>query len=601
MQVSGAVVSEESLQSGPYVDKIVYKVISNQDQRVLEMQAGTIDMDNSFFDPMHYATLDADPNIAIYRETRNGYGQITINCRDYPLNISGLRRAFAYAFDKTRVTAEVMDGFSIEHDSLVPLPNSFCIEDEFDWNYYTDKSDIGNQLLDNLGFEINETTGFRHAPNGAPFDIQIWYSSSFEEILGGVAQIGVDALQALHIDAEKTVFPWEYPNPISSHGNYDMYVSAINFYSNDVDWLAYEYWSDYADVQDQNPANFRNATYDACREQLLHGTTYEAVHNASSWMQRILHEQVPRLVVYENTYLQAYRTDKFTGFVEDLGRYITGPWTMRKIHELDGTTGGTLSVAIAEEPDSFNIYDTNSAYSEAILENLWPSLYSYGPDLNPYPDLAESMLTETHADNPAVPLGHTRFTIDMIQNATWSDGEPLTAEDVAFTFIYILESAAYDNPAIDELEDLVAAYAPSTYRAVLEFSTESYWHFSHFAYTPIIPRHIFNDEEGIGYAGWDSWNPIFDPSEPNVDCGPFTFSTYESGESYEIVKNPLFHYRVQETSTTTTTNSSVLVDNSMLAVILTISAASAVVILGTSYFVYLERERKRSKIAGIPW
>ncbi|TET08657.1 MAG: hypothetical protein E3J86_10270, partial [Candidatus Thorarchaeota archaeon] len=61
-----------------------------------------------------------------------------------------MRRAFAYAFEKTRVTTEVMDGFSIEHDSLVPRPNGWCVEDEFDWHYYDARPDLGNQLLDDL-------------------------------------------------------------------------------------------------------------------------------------------------------------------------------------------------------------------------------------------------------------------------------------------------------------------------------------------------------------------------------------------------------------------------------------------------------------------
>jgi peptide/nickel transport system substrate-binding protein len=127
--ISTAVVPSD-LTTGPYVDKIVYKVISSQDQRVLAMQAGEIDMDNSFFDPVHYTTLDNDPNIEIFSALRNGYGHITINCRDWPLNETVLRQAFAYAFDKTRVTSEIMDGWSQEQDSLVPYPNGWCIEDE---------------------------------------------------------------------------------------------------------------------------------------------------------------------------------------------------------------------------------------------------------------------------------------------------------------------------------------------------------------------------------------------------------------------------------------------------------------------------------------
>jgi len=215
---------------------------------------------------------------------------------------------------------------------------------------------------------------------------------------------------------------------------------------------------------------------------------------------------------------------------------------MRKIHNLDGTLGGSVPVAIGQEPDSFNIFVTNSAYSAAILSNLYSSLYKYGPDLNPWPDLAESMLVETHDDNAAVPAGHTRFTIDIIQNATWSDGMPITAEDVAFTFTYHVESGSLGNPAGADLGDLVASYAPTPYRVVLEFSIESYWLFSNFGFDYIIPEHIFNDASGIGYAGWNTWNPVFDPAEPHITSGPFIFTDYDAGDWYEITNNPLFYY-----------------------------------------------------------
>jgi peptide/nickel transport system substrate-binding protein len=173
------------------------------------------------------------------------------------------------------------------------------------------------------------------------------------------------------------------------------------------------------------------------------------------------------------------------------------------------------------------------------------------------------MLIETHSDNPAVPDGHTRFTIDIIQNATWSDGDPLTAEDVAFSFTYAMESITYGNPASTDIGDLVAAYATTTSRVIVEFATETYWHFSNFAYDTIIPEHIFNDDTGIGYAGWNTWNPVFDPAEPNVNCGPFVFSDYEAGEFYKLEANPIFHYSsLPITNTAETTNSTTTMDAS---------------------------------------
>jgi ABC-type transport system substrate-binding protein len=539
--VAALVEISSDLNVGPYVDGIIYRVISNQDQRVLALQAGEIEMDTSFFDPVHYNTLDADPTIAIYSASRNGYGHITINCRDWPLNETVLRQAFAYAFDKTRVTSEIMNGFSIEHDSLVPQPNSWCVEDQLVPHYYSAQSEIGNILLNASGLFPFGDDGYR-TYRGQPFDIEIEYSAG-PMLSGGTAQIGVDALLALHINAQTRAADFnEYIQRLNNHESYDMVFYSTNFYDNDVDWLAYEYWSENADIPFKNPTNFRNATYDACRQQLLYGTTYDEVYNASSWMQKILQEQVPRLVVYENIYLQAYRTDTFTGYVPDLGSYITGPCTMRKLHMRDGTSGGTVSVALGEEPDSFNIYLTTSPYSEIILSEIWPSLYSYGPDFKPWPYLAEHLLVETHTDNPDVPSGLTRYTIDIIQNATWSDSIPLTAHDVAFTFEYILESGVYGNQTTTELGPLVSAYATSDYRVTIEYSMESYWYFKDFAFQKIIPEHIFNNETGIGYSGWSDWNPVYDPSSPNTNCGPFVLSDFEENEFFQLTTNRGFAY-----------------------------------------------------------
>ena len=513
-------------------------------------------MDISFFDPNYFSLLDADPAIDIYQCPRNGYGHITINCQKYPLNITSLRRAFAFAFNKTKVINEHLNGYGVLHDSLVPLPNPWCIEEDLKPHYYDADSDIGNTLLDAAGFSIDPETGYRLAPNGSEFSIKIDYNPT-GSLAEAVCQIAVDALSTLHINAYRNAKNVnDYITILNEHGNYDMVFYGDNYYGTDVRWLAYDYCSEFANVPYENPTNFVNETYDSYKNQLLYGTTYEEVYEAAAEMQQILHYNVPLLVVYENIYSQAYRNDRFTGHVEDLLQYITNPWTMRKIHKINGTYGGTVNIALDEDPDSLNFFTTSSKFSEAIISELWPSLYRYITNGAFHPDLAESMLIETHADNPAVPENHTRFTIDIIQNATWSDGTPLTAMDVSFTLSYQLESAAYGNPAASTLEGLSAVYAPNAQRVILEFRTESYWNFEKFAFDYIIPRHIFNNATGIGYEQWESWNPVFDPEAPNVNCGPFVFNDYEANKFYSLLRNPSFYYRVEFPPNTVTTTTS---------------------------------------------
>ena len=554
-----------------YIDEVRYKVIENQDIRVYELLDGSIDMHMGFIDPVHYPTFDADPAIDLFEAVRNGYGELLINCGEYPLNISGLRRAFAFAFDKVLAKETILRGFSREHDSLVPYCNPWCVEDDFDYHYYTSNSIAGNAILDELGFEIDPLSGFRLAPNGTPFQVEIAYCGPSLPALRTV-NLGRDALLSLHIDARTTPLDYQYFwEALNNHGNYDMVFLDKQWYDFNLDWLLEDFCSENADVYGRNPTGFRNESFDAWAEQMQSGTSYDEVAEAASQMQHILHYNVPVLVVYQNIWLQAYRNDIFTGHVEDYLNYVPGPWTLRNIRDLDGTLGGTVTIAIDSEPSSFNHYCSvddayELLYGEAplILRNLYSSLYIYGPDRTIYPDLAQATLIETASMNPNIADGHIRFTVDIVHNATWCDGTPLTAMDIAFTFNYAIIT---NNTLNQDLGNLVSVYSPSPFRVVFEFAHESYWAFHTFAFVPVIPYHIFRNDVGIGYEGLSLWNPVYDLESPLVTSGPFQFSdmtqTYDPYYEHDIPcfvisRNPFWHNAMahpSDTSNETTTTS----------------------------------------------
>jgi ABC-type transport system substrate-binding protein len=546
---------DNSLKSGPYVDGVTFSVIEDAEQMIVGLQSGTIDMHAGFLTESQVQSLtSADSNITGNQVVRNGYGLFTINCRDYPLNISALRRAFAFAFDKTRIRNEVFNGSTAVHDSLIPTPNEFCIESNLPYRYYDAKPEEGNKLLDAAGFEIDGGTGWRKAPNGAPFNLTIEYDPSYRSWSADIAEIAVDAFLSLFIDAHSLSTDInEIYSRLDSHGDFDIVIQEYNFQDNAVFYLD-DFLSESAVLPYRNPCNFRNSTLDLYIEQLQHSATHEEVFAAASEIQHILHEQVPQLVCYEYIRNQAYRTDLFTEHVNDLVKGISSSWTLRKVRSIGGSHGGMISVGIFEDPESFNMFVTESfsTVSYLFMDLLYPSLYDSGPTLKPVQDLAKNLTAERNVDNPDVPVGHIRYIIDIVENATWSDGTPLTAHDVNFTFQLVINQHVnvYGGdplPIIGTLP-LIATDVPSLYRIVMDFDRESYRDFSRFAFGFIIPEHIFSDES----FNWYTWDPVFDAEAPFVTCGPFLLGDFEVNNFYSLVNNPEFHFSLNQTESITT-------------------------------------------------
>ncbi len=545
---------------GPNIDKIVWQVIEEEANLVLALQTGEVDMHEHFIEVASAQALATNPDIEIIDDVlRHGFGHIKMDTSRSPYNWTAFRRAFALAYDKERVQTEIFEGLSELHDSHIPITNTlYCIEDSLDYHYYTDQSTEGNALLDAAGFTRDFTTypteGWRVDPNGNPINVVIAYSPDVPYVGGGCAQIGVDALEALHIQATTDQEDFNtYISALNSHEPYEMLFFGVTFSGLDIDWLEREFASYYADVNFQNDCNFRNATIDAVLQRIVNAQNYTEAYDAGAEAQRLLHYEQPYVVVYENVFLQAYRTDQFKGVLMDQGGYAAGYWSLMNLIKNDDTFGGTVKVQLDQEPSTFNLFTYTSGYSAAVLDMIVSGLYGAAPDLSYYPVLAESYIEETHEDNDAVPLGHHRFTFDIIQNATWSDGVQLTAEDVAFTYTYLYETSLLGNPRGVTFGNLVSAYAPSTYRVVVEFAIENVWNFGIAAGPTILPKHIFGPDGDIGYEGWETWNPMFNPAHPFVTCGPFVFTDMEAGEFYELTHNPYWAYYPQERLATTTT------------------------------------------------
>jgi ABC-type transport system substrate-binding protein len=581
MAVSPALVTAQTLpghdKSGPYIDKLVFDVITQEDQRVIALQDGDIDLIDDQLDPSFLETLVEAENVDVFHKIRQGYGYVEINCQKYPLNNTALRRAIAFALDKQAVSDDVWEGLSQPLDSVVPAGHLFTVEGQMPYTYYEANVEYGNQLLDEAGFLDVDSDGFREAPDGSDFDILV-ECASVSAIAIECGEILEDALIALNIDgnSEATDF-YDYLNRLYFHGDFDIVFLGTSFTNSDVDWLAYNFGGPYASEPYLNLPMFQNATYDAWIDQLLTGTTFEEVYEAAIEMQKILIYECPEIILYNNIQLYPYRTDKFEGWVESVFDGIPGFWTNMKVHMQDalgGPFGGTLVWSNSEDMDTFNHMAAGSGYTQQVLDMCFDQLIKVGPNGEDVPWLAEDWLIETNEDNPAVPDGHMRITFDIVQNATWSDGTQLTAEDVAFTFNFYKEGAG--NPYSPDLANMVAAYAPTPYQVVVEFESESYWNLHLCGYDEIIPKHVF---ETIDPDDWQTFQPD-PPSTEWVTSGPFNCSEFIAGEFTELTRNENYFFGLDHTTTPTTPGGGDTVDLTLVLVVGGIGAAVVILVGG---------------------
>ncbi len=101
------------------------------------------------------------------------------------------------------------------------------------------------------------------------------------------------------------------------------------------------------------------------------------------------------------------------------------------------TSGGHLILGTTSNIDTLNPFVTFQQNSYAAFEYIYPQLVQYNSQTFEFkPDFAQSW--DTSADG-------LTWTFHTVPNAKWSDGQPLTANDAAWTMNTILKYG--DGPA----------------------------------------------------------------------------------------------------------------------------------------------------------
>jgi peptide/nickel transport system substrate-binding protein len=120
------------------------------------------------------------------------------------------------------------------------------------------------------------------------------------------------------------------------------------------------------------------------------------------------------------------------------------------------------------------------------------------------------------------------FTYTIRDDLVWSDGQPLTAEDVAFTMnLYKFNHAYLAGGYLVQIDGETRAVDETT----IEFDTKTpgalYTGVNPYLYFYIVPKHVYEDLE----------KPKQFENVPSVGSGPFVIEEYKVGEYVRMVRN----------------------------------------------------------------
>jgi peptide/nickel transport system substrate-binding protein len=184
-------------------------------------------------------------------------------------------------------------------------------------------------------------------------------------------------------------------------------------------------------------------------------------------------------------------------------------------------------VGMLQDVDNLNPFKgiTVAAYEQWAL--VYDSLTGYSAeDFSPVPELAESW--ESSEDG-------LTWTYNLVDNATFTDGEPLTADDVAYTFNRVLKGESIEQTNYGSyVQNIKSVEATDDYTVVITVKEPT--PIMNNLQIPILPEHIWSQISAEDLRDY--------PNEPDSDppgmvgSGPFILTDAVKGQYYRYETNP---------------------------------------------------------------
>ncbi len=197
--------------------------------------------------------------------------------------------------------------------------------------------------------------------------------------------------------------------------------------------------------------------------------------------------------------------------------------------------GELVSSTIGEGPKTFNPFNCKDNISALMSGIMYDGLLSSDPMTGqPTPKLAKSF---------AISPDGTTYTIKLRHGIKWSDGKPITADDVVFTWNDIIFAGLGDTSTRDSI--VIDNKLPTVRKIdnyTVEFITpKPFAPFVRMLSTPIAPKHIFMPAVKKGNTYFDSFLSTNTKPKDFVVSGAFKLKEYVPAQRVVFERNPNYY------------------------------------------------------------
>lgn len=337
----------------PHVDEVAFRVFASQDEMVAALRAGEIDFADDVRGDL-YDALRARPGIGTNAAVSpdviwtgfNTGADATIRKSDGnpALKDVHVRTALAMAVDRQAIVDEVESGHATVGSSIVPpASGAFHFEPSAEQAIPFDIAGA-NALLDRYGYVDTDGDGIREDPTtGRPLSFRLFSRSDREDthtiaqyLIAWWSLIGVQASETALTDTELTKVIFE--------GNFDVFIWGW-IADPDPDFLL----SILTSAQRPQAGIWSDTFYSNHRYDVAYEAQRSILDPAerAAFIRRMeaqVYAGVPYIVLFTDDVLQAYRSDRWTGFTPqpaDHGNLLglTGPASFMSIEPVRGSAG----------------------------------------------------------------------------------------------------------------------------------------------------------------------------------------------------------------------------------------------------------------------